>query len=126
MDFVIIGGVAIAAFFWAKPYLADDTNPLYAVGVFAIFFFNVVVPVLYHVIFLVTAGATPGKMAFRIKVVDEKGEEHITISRAFLREVVGKVASLLILGIGFLMPLWDAKRQALHDKIAHTVVVKAV
>ncbi|HCB22768.1 TPA: RDD family protein, partial [Candidatus Daviesbacteria bacterium] len=41
-----------------------------------------------------------------------------------LREILGKLASGLILGIGYLMVAWDSKKQGLHDKIASTYVVR--
>jgi uncharacterized RDD family membrane protein YckC len=42
----------------------------------------------------------------------------------FLREIIGKIVSSIILFIGYLMILWDGKKQGLHDKIAGTVVIK--
>lgn len=41
----------------------------------------------------------------------------------FLREIIGKFLSAIILGIGYLMVIWNPKKQALHDKIAKTYVV---
>jgi uncharacterized RDD family membrane protein YckC len=36
---------------------------------------------------------------------------------------VGKIISSLVV-IGYLWALWDEKKQAIHDKIAGTVVIK--
>ena len=36
----------------------------------------------------------------------------------------GKILSAAILGIGFLMAAWTARKQALHDMIAATLVVR--
>jgi hypothetical protein len=40
-----------------------------------------------------------------------------------LREVVGKTASQLVFGLGFLVIAWDTAKQGWHDRIAGTVVL---
>lgn len=66
--------------------------------------------------------ATLGKMALGLKVTDLKGEP-ITFGRATGR-YFGKLISGLFLGIGFLMAGWTEKKQALHDIMAGTLVVR--
>ncbi len=66
--------------------------------------------------------ATLGKMAIGIKVTDLEGER-ISFGRATGR-YFGKIISGLILCIGFMMAGWTAKKQALHDLMAGTLVVK--
>lgn len=87
------------------------------------FLLNFILVVGYYILYQHSAGQTLGKKAFRIKVVDDKGQtpSYLTF---FLREVIGKFVSVLILFIGYLMVLWDPKKQALHDKIAGTYVVR--
>lgn len=76
----------------------------------------------YNILMLRYYGATLGKMALKLKVVSNNQElDWVTI---ILRETVGKMVSGIILGIGYLMVAWDPKKQALHDKIAGTYVVK--
>lgn len=67
-------------------------------------------------------GATLGKMAMGIKVVDESGNAP-DIVPLILRYLVGYWVSGLILCIGFLMIAFDPQHQGLHDKIAKTYVV---
>jgi len=67
-------------------------------------------------------GGTPGKLILDMRVVNEKGA-YIGFVNALLR-YFGKILSGLILGIGYFMIGWDAKKQGLHDKIAKTYVVK--
>ncbi len=124
IDLLLVGAIALATTFFMRPMLADNTAPLYAIAIFAIFVVNFVLPAVYFAVFSATSGATLGKRAMGIRVVGENGEEHISFARICLRELVGKPISILILGIGYLMLLWDAKKQALHDKMAKTVVVK--
>jgi len=68
-------------------------------------------------------GQTLGKKALNLKVVTtEYGS--LTFGKAFLREVIGKFVSTVILLIGFLWVAWDEKKQAVHDKLAGTYVIK--
>ncbi|HBL52151.1 MAG: hypothetical protein A3D24_01135 [Candidatus Blackburnbacteria bacterium RIFCSPHIGHO2_02_FULL_39_13] len=77
----------------------------------------------YYVFYQSSAGQTLGKKVLGIKVVDAQGNKPTAIT-FFLREIIGKAVSGIILGIGYLMVLWDGKKQALHDKIASTYVVR--
>ena len=67
-------------------------------------------------------GYTVGKKVMGIKVVDSSGNPLATVSA--LVRVVGAYVSGMILGIGYLMMLWDGKKQTLHDKMAGSYVVK--
>jgi uncharacterized RDD family membrane protein YckC len=66
--------------------------------------------------------ATVGKMALGIRVTDLDGRR-ITFGRATGRHF-GKILSGLILGIGFLMAAFTERKQALHDMLAGTLVVR--
>ncbi len=66
--------------------------------------------------------ATIGKMALGIYVTNERGER-ISFLRALGRNL-GKNLSSLILNIGFIMAAFTARKQALHDMIAKTLVLK--
>jgi len=84
---------------------------------------GMVVGITYAVFFTGYNGQTPGKMALRIQVIRSDGTP-MTYGRAFLREVIGKFASGIIFGIGYLMAGFDRQKQGLHDKIAGTYVIK--
>jgi uncharacterized RDD family membrane protein YckC len=66
--------------------------------------------------------ATLGKMALGLKVTDLQGER-LSFARATGR-YFGKIVSSLILLVGFMMAGWTEKKQALHDIMAGTLVVK--
>ena len=66
--------------------------------------------------------ATLGKMALGLIVTDENGER-ITFARASGRHFA-KIISGLILLIGYMMAGWTERKQALHDMIAGTLVVR--
>lgn len=67
--------------------------------------------------------ATFGKRLLGLKVTDENGAR-IGFGRAN-RRFFAKILSSIGSGAGFVMAVFTVKRQGLHDKIAHTLVVKA-
>lgn len=66
--------------------------------------------------------ATPGKMALGIVVTDVRGEQ-IGFGRASGR-YFAKIISAMIFYIGFMMAGWTSHKQALHDMMAETFVVR--
>ncbi len=66
--------------------------------------------------------ATLGKRALGIKVTNMQGGR-ISFLNATGR-YFATILSAIILLIGYLMMLWDPKKQTLHDKLAATLVVK--
>ncbi len=77
---------------------------------------------LYFALFEASAmQATPGKRAMGIKVVGETGQR-IGFGRASGR-YFGKIVSGMIFNIGYVMAGLSARKQALHDLMAGTLVV---
>jgi uncharacterized RDD family membrane protein YckC len=68
-----------------------------------------------------TIQATLGKRALGIKVTDDYGRR-IGFGRASGR-FFGQILSALILMIGYMLAGWTARKQALHDMLAGTLVV---
>jgi uncharacterized RDD family membrane protein YckC len=66
--------------------------------------------------------ATLGKKALGLKVTSLTGDR-ISFGQATGR-FFGKYVSAIILFIGYLMMIWDDRKQTLHDKMAGTLVVK--
>jgi len=66
--------------------------------------------------------ASPGKKVLGLIVTDEQGMK-ISIGRA-TRRYLAKIVSGLILGIVFIMVAFTARKQGLHDKIFHTLVLR--
>jgi uncharacterized RDD family membrane protein YckC len=85
--------------------------------------FSTVVQWLYYTLLESSSKqATVGKMALGIRVTDLDGGR-ISFGRATGR-YFGKILSGLILGIGFLMAAFTERKQALHDLLAGTLVVR--
>lgn len=69
-------------------------------------------------------GQTIGKKLMKIRIVKEEGG-NFGYMDAFLRNIVGYWISGLVCSLGFIWGLFDNRRQTWHDKIFHTIVVKA-
>jgi uncharacterized RDD family membrane protein YckC len=96
---------------------------------------GLVVGVVYETFFLTRVGATPGKMALGMSVRRTGAAGPLDLVSALKRQVIqvlasatnaspvlGSLFSILTL-LDYLWPLWDGRRQALHDKLADTQVV---
>jgi len=78
----------------------------------------------YYILLTAAFGATLGKMALGMRVVDESGQK-AGFLKVLIRETIGKVVSAIVLLLGYIWILFDDKRQGWHDKIGGTFVVKA-
>ena len=66
--------------------------------------------------------ATVGKLAVGIQVTDVDGGK-LTFVKALLRHI-GKIISGFVIFIGYIIAAFTEKKQALHDFIAGSIVVK--
>lgn len=67
-----------------------------------------------------TTGSSIGKSIMKFKVVSEKTGQPIGFGLSIVRQLA-HIVDAIICYIGYLFPLWDAKRQTLADKIMTTV-----
>jgi uncharacterized RDD family membrane protein YckC len=84
-------------------------------------------PTLYYTVCYAEGGQTLGKMNGRI-AVRRDGDEDMPLSyvRSFLRAAVPPFLWLLVVPglLDVLWPMWDRKRQTIHDKLVGSVVVQ--
>ena len=78
----------------------------------------------YFVFFWSTTGQTPGDRVMGIRVQDAADGQPLHLARALLR-LAGALLSVLLLFLGYLLILVDARRRALHDRMVGSVVVYA-
>jgi uncharacterized RDD family membrane protein YckC len=113
----------VVVYWWSYPFPAR----LAEVPVLPMVLTGLLVPlaalagVFYHVYFVGTRGATPGKRQCGLSVEGEDGRFPIGPGRAAVR-FLGYVLSASLLGIGFLMIF--TRGGSLHDRIAGTRVVR--
>ena len=83
-------------------------------------------PLLYSTLLQGAYGQTLGKMALGIRVARDDDLGPIGYRRAFGRALAVLMFGLLPFAwvVDGLWPLWDARNQALHDKLASTVVIR--
>jgi uncharacterized RDD family membrane protein YckC len=67
-------------------------------------------------------GQSLGKKTLHLRLISENTGEPIGAGMAFARDICHILDSLACY-VGWLFPLWDAKRQTFADKIISTVVV---
>ena len=126
LDFVVLGLVAVLLVPIMGVSIDDilDGNP--APG---FTFANLVVTAIYQIGFITWRGQTPGKIAVRIKVVDEETGALPVFTAAGARWLIPAAAQfvpgfgifVLVVIYGWL--IWDPRRQGIHDKVGRTVVV---
>ena len=102
--------------------LVGDLRPEWLVGVLAGAGWASSVTI-YFVLFWSITGQTPGMRAMRLRVATEDGSPP-RVARALVR-LVGLLLAIVPLFAGFLPVLFDARRRALPDYLARTVVVYA-
>jgi uncharacterized RDD family membrane protein YckC len=103
----------------------DDDSPVWVVVVI-VYLASLVLPFVYFTVMHGNErGQTLGKRALGIRVVADGGGR-LGYGRAFGRYAITFVFGIFVLPIviDYLWPLWDRKRQALHDKSAGSVVVR--
>lgn len=83
--------------------------------------FASIVGILYETVFVGKYGATPGKLACRVKVTVSNGSR-VGYALAFGR-CAAKFISTYIVLIGYVLAAFDAQKRTLHDRICDTRVV---
>lgn len=81
---------------------------------------GILIILLYDIGFWLLAGQTPGKRALGVRIVRTDGQRMV-IGNAVRREIGYLISAILFLG--FLWVIVDNRRQALHDKLAGTLVL---
>jgi uncharacterized RDD family membrane protein YckC len=71
-----------------------------------------------------TTGQSFGKRALKLRLISEQTGQPIGPLMAFVRDICHILDSLACY-VGWLFPLWDAKRQTFADKILNTIVIPA-
>jgi uncharacterized RDD family membrane protein YckC len=125
LSFIIalISGFLIAFILIYVSIVSADSSIVTSLSNFISGFIGFSVNLLYFTLFWSSKfQGTPGKILLGLKIVDANGNK-ISYSTALIRYISTFISSLL-LGIGYLLIIFDGKKQALHDKFASTYVIK--
>lgn len=96
--------------------------PTWLLGILVPYVGGVVLGLLYKPVFEASAlKGTPGKAIMGMVVVSETGER-LSLKQSYIRYACS-ILSGVVLFVGYLMNLFTAKRQTLHDMIAESVVI---
>jgi uncharacterized RDD family membrane protein YckC len=87
---------------------------------------GLVVALAYSTVFIGSAGKTVGMMAVGVRCVRDETREAVGYGKAFARSLVEIIFRITVIVwiIDMLFPIWDAKRQTIHDKVVSTVVLR--
>ncbi|WP_344888922.1 RDD family protein [Actinomadura meridiana] len=125
---IVSGLISIPFIDWDRVFDPEPGDSFYngaQVGTNAV---SVILAFLYFWLMHVKFGQTLGKMLLRIRVVNADDRQAISSGQAAGRSafysVLGGICGCVGL-IDVLWILWDPRKQALHCKVAHTVVAKA-
>jgi uncharacterized RDD family membrane protein YckC len=84
-----------------------------------------IIAFLYYPVTWVAMGETIGHRVLGMEVRRVQDGQRIDVGKAIIR-YLGYLLSSLLLGIPFLIAAFDSRKQALHDRLANTVVVRKV
>lgn len=135
IDSILIGIVTwvvqmiVMAGFGASAGLASRNDPgsmIASAGLFGFLFGMIILPLGMQAVYFAwmhasDRQATLGKMAVGIKVTDDDGHP-ISFARGIGRYFAGIISSLTLC-IGYIMAGFTARKRALHDMVASTLVV---
>ncbi|KUJ51392.1 putative RDD family membrane protein YckC [Streptomyces sp. 3212.3] len=116
-------GTLVDGLVFLVPYLlvilGRDTPALAVIGGLAIF-----AVAIWQLIMEGRTGQTLGKKALGIRLVRESDGQPLGIGMAFVRRLAHFLDSLACY-LGWLWPLWDAKKQTFADKVCSSIVIRS-
>ena len=78
--------------------------------------------IFYQAFFVMKYGATLGKIAMKIRVIDINTIDNPNVISS-LNRAIFRIISEMLFYMGFLWAMFDPQKQAWHDKTARTLVV---
>jgi uncharacterized RDD family membrane protein YckC len=102
---------------------AQEVDPAQLALTLGALAFSVGLSVAYQTILVSKYGATWGKMALGLKIVNEDGSK-VRTGRAFGR-VFAEILSGMTCYIGYIIVAFDSEKRSLHDHICATRVIKS-
>lgn len=115
IDGLITGGAQVGLSFFISGDFFSDNYSSSGMGF--------LIALAYHTYFISSEKqATLGKQAMGLKVITIHGERLSPLNAA--GRLLATYLSMFILLIGYIMAAFDSKKQALHDRLAGTYVIR--
>ena len=111
--------VGFDLFFYQQVFSNSEYDSYFNFGDFV----QIILPLLLTVWFWRRFKATPGKMAFKLEVVDADSGETPSIGQCAGRYLAYFISTIPLF-LGFIWAAFDKRKQGWHDKLANTVVIK--
>lgn len=127
IDAAVLGGIGVAGFWLTLRWCDLSLGQAGVLPIAPLVAFFVLIALGYLLMFTAAGGQTIGKMVLGLRVVGDLPDDE-TADRPSLRQACYRalltVPSVFALGIGF-VPALFGKGLAVHDRLAHTRVVRA-
>jgi uncharacterized RDD family membrane protein YckC len=123
VDGIVMRVVGMAAGYATGLALAPATGSGAATTFVVAYTLGFILDIAYRTVFVGAFGATPGKMAVKVRIVTAEGTK-VSYARALARALAEYISALILL-IGYIMAAFDGEKRTLHDRICGTRVVKA-
>ena len=122
IDDFLISMIVFIAFYEQVAKSATPEEVIMTIN--ALFPYIILLKIAYQTFFVWQYGATLGKMALKIRIVDEKSFDNLDFKNSFLRAVV-RIVSESLFYLGFLWGILSPTKQTWHDKVAKSLVIDA-
>lgn len=122
IDSILILLVTLPPLIWIYGWAYLDVNSSFISGP-ADFIISWILPAVGVIIFWNYRQATPGKMAFSMRILDAKTGHPPTAKQNIIR-YLGYYVSTIPLGLGLFWVAFDHRKRGWHDMLAGTVVVR--
>ena len=127
LDALLLGGISAAVLHFTLKICRLEYSEIAALPLAPFLSFLLILYCGYVTAFTAAGGQSIGKMAAHIRVVPSDPNAwsgRVPLGQSALR-AVAYVVSALPAGLGFVPALIGSEKRALHDRLAHTRVVKA-
>jgi uncharacterized RDD family membrane protein YckC len=125
LDTILLDIVLVPLFFAIRMAVGGPVNPLLPNLTASLINMpiSLVLVVSYYTFFVGKYGATPGKMATKLRIVNADGSA-VSYGKACGR-MFAVIVSFICCYVGVLMVAWDSEKRGLHDRMCSTRVIRA-
>ena len=122
IDYILLISVPVVSLLFGRFLDYDGTRLLTSEVSNAGWLIMILLALTNFVIFPMFTGKSVGKLLTGIRIVKTDGNAP-SIGTLLVRHLIGYPLTILTLGLGFLLSVFNQKGRALHDLLAGTVVV---